>query len=299
MIIFLSIFSESFYSILFWGLIIGIIYSLLALGLNIIFGVMKVVNFAHGEIMITGAYITYFISTMFNIDPFFSIPISMVIVGLLGMSIERAFFRPIKGTSKLNEIFVSIALILIIQNSLAQTVLEVNKEVKPVLMTTAFSSYSIELGSLLLPLNYLIILMVTSIFLFLFYIIIMKTSFGRRLRATSQNRNAANLMGINVERIDMISFGIGASLAAMAGSFFGIISSFDVYSGTLPAIKAFAIIILGGLGSIPGAIAGGLILGMAENIALATLGGSWGDAIAFLILTIVLILRPSGIFGRE
>lgn len=299
MIIFLSIFSESFYSILFWGLIIGIIYSLLALGLNIIFGVMKVVNFAHGEIMITGAYITYFISTMFNIDPFFSIPISMVIVGLLGMSIERAFFRPIKGTSKLNEIFVSIALILIIQNSLAQTVLEVNKEVKPVLMTTAFSSYSIELGSLLLPLNYLIILMVTSIFLFLFYIIIMKTSFGRRLRATSQNRNAANLMGINVERIDMISFGIGASLAAMAGSFFGIISSFDVYSGTLPAIKAFAIIILGGLGSIPGAIAGGLILGMAENIALATLGGAWGDAIAFLILTIVLILRPSGIFGRE
>jgi branched-chain amino acid transport system permease protein len=299
MIFFLSIFSESFYSILFWGLIIGIIYSLLALGLNIIFGVMKVVNFAHGEIMITGAYITYFISTMFNIDPFFSIPISMVIVGLLGMSIERAFFRPIKGTSKLNEIFVSIALILIIQNSLAQTVLEVNKEVKPVLMTTAFSSYSIELGSLLLPLNYLIILMVTSIFLFLFYIIIMKTSFGRRLRATSQNRNAANLMGINVERIDMISFGIGASLAAMAGSFFGIISSFDVYSGTLPAIKAFAIIILGGLGSIPGAIAGGLILGMAENIALATLGGAWGDAIAFLILTIILILRPSGIFGRE
>jgi branched-chain amino acid transport system permease protein len=299
MIIFLSIFSESFYSILFWGLIIGIIYSLLALGLNIIFGVMKVVNFAHGEIMITGAYITYFISAMFNIDPFFSIPISMVMVGLLGMSIERAFFRPIKGTSKLNEIFVSIALILIIQNSLAQTVLEVNKEVKPVLMTTAFSSYSIELGSLLLPLNYLIILLVTSIFLFLFYIIIMKTSFGRRLRATSQNRNAANLMGINVERIDMISFGIGASLAAMAGSFFGIISSFDVYSGTLPAIKAFAIIILGGLGSIPGAIAGGLILGMAENIALATLGGAWGDAIAFLILTIVLILRPSGIFGKE
>lgn len=227
MIIFLSFFSESFYSILFWGLIIGIIYSLLALGLNIIFGVMKVVNFAHGEIMIMGAYITYFISTLLNIDPFFLIPISMIIVGLLGMGIEKVFFRPIKGTSKLNEIFVSIALILIIQNSLAQTILEVNKEVKPVLMTTIFSGSSIELGSLLLPLNYLVILLVTSIFLIIFYVIIMKTSFGRRLRATSQNRNAANLMGINVGRMDMISFGIGAALAALAGSFFGIINSFD------------------------------------------------------------------------
>jgi Branched-chain amino acid ABC-type transport system, permease components len=285
--------------IIFWGLIIGIIYSLLALGLNIIFGVMKVVNFAHGEIMITGAYLTFFISSFFSINPLFTIPITMLVIGLIGMGIERTFFRPIKGTSKLNEIFISIALILIIQNILAQTILEVNKEIKPVRITTPYTYSFAEFGSFRLPYDYLIILVAAFLFLALFYTIIIKTSFGRRLRATSQNRNAAELMGINVERIDMISFGIGTSLAAMAGSFLGIITHFDVYSGTLPAIKAFAIIILGGLGSIPGAIIGGLILGLAENFAAVILGGAWKDAIAFLILSIVLILKPSGIFGKE
>ena len=299
MIIFLSLDLELISRILFWGLVIGIIYSLLALGLNIIFGVMKVVNFAHGEIMIIGAYLTFYVSSLLKVDPFLIIPISMVVVGLLGMGIERVFFRPVKETTKLNEILISIALILIIQNSLLQIILEADKEIKPKVMFTPLANQSIEFGAIKLPLHYLTILVIAFISLLLFFILIYKTPFGRRLRATSQNRSAANLMGINVERIDMLSFGIGAALASMAGAFLGIITSFDVYSGTLPAIKAFAIIILGGLGSIPGAIIGGLVLGIAENIAAATLGGAWREAVAFIVLTAVLIFRPSGLFGKE
>jgi branched-chain amino acid transport system permease protein len=299
MIIFLSLDLELISRILFWGLVIGIIYSLLALGLNIIFGVMKVVNFAHGEIMIIGAYLTFYVSSLLKVDPLLIIPISMIVVGLLGMGIERVFFRPVKETTKLNEILISIALILIIQNSLLQIILEVDKEIKPKVMFTPLANQSIEFGAIKLPLHYVTILVIAFISLLLFFILVYKTAFGRRLRATSQNRSAANLMGINVERIDMLSFGIGAALASMAGAFLGIITSFDVYSGTLPAIKAFAIIILGGLGSIPGAIIGGLVLGIAENIAAATLGGAWREAVAFIVLTAVLIFRPSGLFGKE
>jgi len=299
MIFFISLEFEFIVQIIFWGLIIGAIYSLLALGLNIIFGVMKIVNFAHGEIMIMGAYLTYFLVSFYNFNPFLALPISMLIVGLIGIGIERTFFKPIRGTSKLNEIFISVALIMIIQNSLAQVVLEVNKEVKPVYIYSPFKGYFFDLGSLRLPYDYLIMLVITAVFLLLFYLIITKSRFGRKLRATSQNRNAAELMGINVGRMDMISFGIGTALAAMAGTFLGIIINFDVYSGTLPAIKAFAIIILGGLGSIPGAIVGGFILGLAENITATTLGGAWRDAIAFLILTLILIVKPTGLFSKE
>ncbi|MDJ0269942.1 MAG: branched-chain amino acid ABC transporter permease [Aigarchaeota archaeon] len=285
--------------IIFWGLVAGSIYTLLATGLNIIFGVMKVVNFAHGEVMILGSYVTFYLWSMAQLNPYMVIPVAMLVVAGLGMLIERLSFRPIKGTSKINEIFLSLALILILQNAMAVVAVANLRELKPVLISSPFRLESIPLGPVSLPNDFAVILSVTALVLVGLLLVLRRTGFGRRLRAVSQNRTAAALMGVDVERMDMISFGIGSALAALAGAFLAILAPFDPYSGTFPAIKAFAVIILGGLGSISGAVVAGFILGLSESAAAFLLGGVWKDAIAFAFLTAILVVRPEGIFGER
>jgi len=151
-----------------------------------------------------------------------------------------------------------------------------------------------------LPLDYLIIVITTISILIILFLFMQRTRLGKAMRATSQNRKGAMLMGINVERMDMLAFGIGAGLAGAAGTLWVVSGQvFNPYMGSIPAVKAFAIVIIGGLGSIPGAIIGGLIYGIAENFAILTLGGAWKDAISFIILILVLIVRPTGIFGES
>jgi branched-chain amino acid transport system permease protein len=156
---------------------------------------------------------------------------------------------------------------------------------------------SLQLGEVFITYDRLIALIFVAVILVGLVLLIKKTKIGRAMRATSQRSEASMLMGINIEHIYVITFVLGAALAGAAGSLFGIINPFDPYIGALPTIKAFAIIILGGLGSIPGAIIGGLLYGIAEQTAVTLMGGIWRDAIAFSLLIIVLVLRPKGIFG--
>jgi branched-chain amino acid transport system permease protein len=280
--------------ILFWGIYAGCIYILLATGLNLIFGVMKVVNFAHGEFLMIGAYITATIFLLTGINPYLIILLSMLALIGIGAVVERLCFRPILGTGKLNEIFLSIGLIYIFQNGAAMIWGDEWQSVK-----SPYEGITVPVGSLNLPLDYIIIMVVTVAILGALYLFLQKTRLGREMRATSQNRKGAMLVGINVERMDILSFGIGCALAAAAGTLWVVSGQvFNPYMGSIPAVKAFSIIILGGLGSIPGAIAGGLIYGIAENGAAYFLGGVWKDAISFIILIIVLIVRPTGLFGE-
>ncbi len=163
-----------------------------------------------------------------------------------------------------------------------------------------YDGITVPVGSLSVPLDYILIMVFTVAILCGLYLFLKKTIIGMQMRAASQNRKGAMLVGINVERIDVISFGLGCALAAAAGTLW-IVSGqvFNPYMGSIPAIKAFAIIILGGLGSIPGAIIGGLLMGLAENGAAFLLGGIWKDAISFVILIIVLVVRPTGLFGEK
>jgi branched-chain amino acid transport system permease protein len=293
--------------ILVWGLYAGCIYILLAIGLNLIFGVMKILNFAHGELLMLGAYTAFWIYTFSNINPYLVIPASMLLIALLGIFIERLGFRPIRGTGKLNEIFLSIGLIYLFQNLAALLWSSSSRSIH-----SPYGDVVVPIGSIKLPLDYLIIIIITIVFLIAFQLFMKKTTTGRAMRATSQNREAAALMGINVERMDMLSFALGSALAAAAGSLWLISGQMaNPYMGAIPAIKAFAVIIIGGLGSIPGAIVAGLTLGIAENVvpffmqALVGVFGyemsftAWKDTIAFFILIIVLILRPTGIFGEK
>ncbi len=283
------------FQVVFWGLYAGCIYILLATGLTIIFGVMKIVNFAHGELLMLGSYITFWAVIWLGINPYLAILVSMVILAIIGVGIERICFRPILGTGKLNEIFLSLGLIFFFQNLAAKLWSADFRSIH-----SPYESILIPIGSANLPLDYLIIIIITCAILVGLHIFFKETSIGRAIRATSQDRNAAMLMGINVERVDMLTFGLGSALAAAAGTLWvvgGLL--FNPYMGTTPAIKAFAIIIIGGLGSIPGAIAGGLTLGLAENIAAYFGGGAWKDATSFAILIVVLIIKPTGIFGER
>jgi branched-chain amino acid transport system permease protein len=281
--------------VLIWGLYAGCIYILLAIGLNLIFGVMKVVNFAHGELLMLGAYITFTFYALSGFNPYVLLAASVPTLILAGVIIERLCFRPILGTGKLNEIFISIGLIYIIQNAAALIWTDEWR-----IIHSPYEKITLSIFGVNMPLDYLIIIITTILILIVLYLFLRKTRLGKAMRATSQNRKGAMLMGINVERMDMLSFGIGAGLAGAAGTLWVVSGQvFNPYMGSIPAIKAFAIVIIGGLGSIPGAIIGGLIYGIAENFAIFTLGGAWKDAVSFIILILVLIIRPTGIFGES
>ncbi len=281
--------------ILFWGLYAGCIYILLATGVNLIFGVMKTVNFAHGTLLMVGAYVTWSFFVATGINPYLLLGATIPVLLLLGVAIERLAFRPVLGSHKLNEIFLSIGLIYVFENGAA---LIWGSDYQS--LRSPFESVVINLGGFSLPLDYLIIILATAGMLAGLSVLLRRTRFGLALRATSQNRKAAQLSGINVERMDMLAFGIGAALAGAAGTLWAVSGQvFDPYMGSVPAVKAFAIVILGGLGSIPGAILGGLFYGVAESAATFTLGGAWKDAISFVVLIAVLVIRPTGLFGER
>ena len=284
-----------FLQIIFWGLYAGCIYILLGTGLNLIFGVMKILNFAHGEFLMIGAYITATVFLFTGINPYIVILLSMLALMCIGAVVERLCFRPILGTGKLNEIFLSIGLIYIFQNGAAMIWGDSWQSIK-----SPYDGITIPVGSLSVPLDCIIIITLTAVILVALYIFLKKTRIGREMRATSQNRKGAMLIGINVERIDVISFSLGCALAAAAGTLWVVSGQvFNPYMGSIPVVKAFAIIILGGLGSIPGAIIGGLLMGIAENGTAFFLGGVWKDAVSFIILIIVLVVRPTGLFGEK
>jgi branched-chain amino acid transport system permease protein len=288
---------------LLWGIATGCIYILLATGLNIIFGVMKLVNFAHGQLLMLGAYVALGASAVFGLNEllrtsglnvYMSIIVAVIIVAIVGVCLERLTFRKVRGADKLNEIFISLGLIFVFENAV---ILWRGFGLQQI--SSPFQGYTLSIGDTSISYDWLFAVLVVIIILIGLLFLMKKTKIGLAIRATSQKSETAMLMGINVEKIYVFTFALGAALAGVAGALYGMLFSFDPSIGTFPTIKAFAIIILGGFGSIPGAVIGGLIYGIAENVAVFFLGGIWRDAIAFAVLIIVLILRPSGLFGEK
>jgi branched-chain amino acid transport system permease protein len=280
---------------LLFGVANGCIYILLATGLNLIFGVMKLVNFAHGQLLMVGAFIAYEVVTLTGLNPYVSILVSMASVALIGIILERFAFRKIRGTDKLNEIFISLGLIYVFQY-MATLLWENNYTIR---IPSPLVGLSLPLGGVSLSYD-LILAMVTVVVILVGLIFLTKkTKIGLAMRATSQKSDAAMLMGININRVYLFTFAVGAALAGAAGAIYGIIFPFNPAVGALPTIKAFAIIILGGLGSIPGAVIGGLLYGIAENITGYLTNSTWQNAVAFALLIAVLIIRPTGLFGQK
>jgi branched-chain amino acid transport system permease protein len=254
-----------------WGVAYGCIYILLATGLNLIFGVMKLVNFAHGQLLMVGAFIAYEATTLAGINPYVSILLSTGSVALIGIILEKFAFSKIRGTDKLNEIFISLGLIYVFQ-SVATLFWEQNYSIR---IPSPLSGLGLSLGEMSLNYDLLLAVLIVIVILIGLVVLTKKTKFGLAMRATSQKSDASMLMGININRVYLSTFAVGSGLAGAAGALYGILFSFDPTTGALPTIKAFAIIILGGLGSIAGAIVGGLLYGLAENATAYFFGGLW------------------------
>jgi branched-chain amino acid transport system permease protein len=280
---------------LLWGVANGCIYILLATGLNIIFGVMKLVNFAHGQLLMVGAFVAYETTTLTGLNPYLSIFVAMGSVALIGVVLERFAFRKVRGTEKLNEIFISLGLIYMFQN-VATLLWEKNYNIR---IPSPLEGLRLSLGEVSIGYDRIVAMVIVIVILVGLILLTKKTKIGLAMRATSQKSDASMLMGININRVYLFTFAVGAALAGAAGALYGILFPFNPAIGALPTIKAFAIIILGGLGSIPGAVIGGLLYGIAENTAGYLLGGIWQDAIAFTLLIAVLVIRPTGIFGEK
>lgn len=285
----------NFLSNLISGLSLGSIYALIALGYTMVYGIAKMLNFAHGDIIMVGAFSIFVASTWMHIGPIFAILIGIVLCVLLGILIEKIAYKPLRGASPLAVLITAIGVSYFLQ-SLALIIFGSNQQSFPKIIDIP----TVQLGELTIKGNSIATLGVTIIIMTGLTLFINKTRTGKAMRAVSEDREAAELMGISVNKTISITFAIGSALAAVAGLFFGSTYGFiGPYTGSMPGIKAFVAAVFGGIGSIPGAMLGGILLGVIENFAKAYISTELSDAIVFLILILVLIVRPAGLLGKN
>jgi len=277
------------------GLIIGSIYGLMALGLTIIFGVLKIVNFSHGEFYMLGAYASYFISQTLGFHPVLGIIVAISATFLIGMLIEKALLPPLfeNKVERKEEyaLLVTFGLSIFLVN-VALAVFGPFQKSAP-----ALTKGNIDLGVISLSSGKVLAAAIAILVLLITLFVIQKTWLGTALRAISQDRDASAIMGINAKRLGSIAFGLGACMAGAAGALLGPVFLVYPIMGTVPAIKSFVIIVLGSMGSIKGAIYGALMVGIVESLGVIFLSPAYRDVYSFLILILVLLLKPKGLFG--
>lgn len=276
------------------GLNLGSVYALMALGYTMVYGIAKMLNFAHGDIIMVGGYTISLIMTNLGLPPFVSILGSILVCSLLGVTIEKIAYKPLRGASPLTVLITAIGVSYFLQ-SVALLLFGSNKRK----VASAITFSGIKIGPLELTGESIITLGTTLIIMVGLTLFIKKTKIGKAMLAVSEDKGAAQLMGINVNKTISITFAIGSALAAVAGVLF--VSSYGFvgpYTGALPGIKAFVAAVLGGIGSIPGAMLGGILLGIIESLSKAYISTSLSDAIVFGVLIVVLLVKPSGLLGK-
>ena len=276
------------------GVLIGGVYALIGIGLTIIFGVMRVINFAHGDLLMVGMYLTYNLFTLLGIDPFVSIAITIPLMFLFGAFLQKFLINRMLGALPQNQILLTIGLGLVMSNTM---MLIYTSDYK--ILSTSYSSESFSLAGISISTPLAISFLITVAITAALYWFLMRTDTGQAIRATAQDREAAQLMGINVRWMSMLAFGLGTSLAATAGA---LVSPtyyiFPQIGGTF-TLKAFVITVLGGMGSIIGATLGGIIIGVAESISAVYISSGWKDVVVFVLFLLVLLFKPAGLMGKS
>jgi len=282
------------------GLSLGSIYALIALGYTMVYGVLRLINFAHGDVYMVGAYTGYYLSRKLKGDEPSLLAALLVMLGamlacaLLGVIIERFAYRPVRRASRLSLLITAIGVSLFLENA-AQLLFGADPKFFPSLAPRT----DFILGGVRITSEQLTVIGVSVLLMLALRFFILKTRTGKAMRAVSFNQDAAKLMGISTDRIIAITFALGSALAAAAGVLIGMqIPKIDPLMGILYGLKAFVAAVLGGIGNIPGAVVGGLLIGNSEVMVVGYLSSTYRDAIAFAILILVLLLRPQGIFGR-
>jgi len=285
---------------MFWeqfinGLTLGSTYALIALGYTMVYGIVQVINFAHGEIYMFGAFVGLFLVTA-GINVFVALLGAMVFCMVLGVLVERIAYRPLRGkSSRLSALISAIGVSIFLSTAMLLYRGSNTTRYPEVFKATTFDLGGIQVSSL-----QVLILVFSALLMVGLEVMIHRTKLGKAMRACSQDIEAASLMGINVNQVISATFAIGSALAAAGGVMVGIYyNAVWPYMGTMAGMKAFAAAVLGGIGSIPGAMIGGLTLGIMEIMGVAYLSSSYKDAIAFAILILVLLIRPQGLLGKK
>ena len=284
----------AFLSYLIGGLGLGSVYAIIALGYSMVYGIAKMLNFAHGDVIMVGAFVAYFAISKYNLPLLVGVVVAVVVCTILGVVIERLAYKPLRQASSLSVLITAIGVSYFLQNS-AMLLWGTDTKIFPNVLRG-----SLNLGGLSIPFLTLITILTCIVIMVVLTLFINKTKTGRAMRACSEDKGAAALMGITVNRIISITFAIGSGLAAIASAL--LVATYpSVYPtlGSMPGIKAFTAAVFGGIGSIPGAFLGGLVLGVVENLSRAYISTQLSDAIVFMVLIIVLLIKPTGLLGRK
>ena len=272
------------------GLALGSVYALLALGYKMVYGIIQLINFAHGEIYMIGAFAGFYCATTLNLPLVPTLLAAMAASALAGIIIEK----PLRNSPRITLLITAIGVSLLLQNSM-RVLVGANPKPFPNLIKAGY----LEIGALHIEWKTLLMFAVSALLVLLLQFIVFKTKVGKAMRAASFDIEAASLMGINVNNTISLTFAIGSALAGIAGVLVAIsYPSITPYMGVMPGLKAFVAAVLGGIGSIPGALLGGLSIGLLETLSKAYISTTFSDAIVFGILIVILLIKPSGLLGK-
>lgn len=277
------------------GLTLGSVYALLALGYTMVYGIIKLINFAHGEIYMIGAFAGYFAANTLGLSLIPTILVAMAISALAGVIIEKVAYKPLRNSPRITLLITAIGVSLLLQNGM-RLLVGANPKSFPELVKNKVISFGVvEINT-----KTILLLVVAAFLVILLQFIVYKTKAGKAMRAASFDIEASQLMGINVNNTISLTFAIGSALAGVAGVLVAILyPSITPYMGTMPGLKAFVAAVLGGIGSIPGALIGGFLMGMIETLTKSYITTSYSDAIAFSVLIIILLIKPAGLLGKK
>ena len=287
----------SFLSYLINGISLGSVYAIIALGYTMVYGIAKVLNFAHGDIIMVGGFTVFTIVSTAGGAPVVGVLASIVVCTVLGVTIEKVAYRPLRGASPLAVLITAIGVSYLLQNV---ALLIFGSNARQFTSVVTLPALKLAGGKLSISGVTIVTIITCVIIMLALTTFINKTKIGQAMLAVSEDKGAATLMGINVNGTIAVTFAIGSSLAAIAGVLLcSAYPSLTPYTGSMPGIKAFVAAVFGGIGSIPGAMIGGILLGVIENLAKAYISSQLADAIVFSVLIIVLLVRPTGILGKK
>lgn len=275
------------------GILLGGIFALMSAGLNIIFGVVRIINFAHGELVMLGMYATFFLNNRFAVDPYLSILIVAPALFLVGVVIQRLVIQPILDASAISKIFATVGLSLVLLNL---ALILFGGDFRSV--NTSYSDTTISLGGVNVSLTRFVAFVVALILFAGLFCLLRYTFLGKAFQAVAEDRSTAQLMGIRVQRLYLLAFGLGAALAGVAGALLMPFSSVYPTVGVTYTLVAFVVVVLGGLGNMTGTLLAGLLIGLTESFSATFISPALSTAIYFVIFVLVLLVRPSGLFGK-
>lgn len=279
------------------GLSLGSIYALIALGYTMVYGIINLINFAHGDIYMLGAYIGFAVTTFFHFSFFPALIISMLLCALIGIIIEKVAYKPIRNSTRIAALITAISVSLFLEYGTMYFVKADTRTFPKVLDNKSIKFLN---GGLVIDSTDIYIVFITVILMILLQYIIYRTKIGKAMRAVAMDREAAEYMGVSIDKTVSFTFAVGSALAGAAGVLVGVYyNSINPLMGIVPGLKAFIAAVIGGIGIIPGAVFGGYFLGMTETMVSAYGGSLYKDGVAFAILILVLLLRPNGLLGQN